>query len=207
MNPVNGDLQSLLKKITPRGNLYSFMSGILLVDATSEVANETVLNHINDYNNWSGKTIDFYMPGYIAADQYVPSMGTYTVPVSIGGEEYLFVKEQFDNFLNGYEYSFRFNYDGYPILILIDVEKDSYNDYFVKEYSVISLHLFNDIDGLFRVIFNYAADNSRMGKKFKYQVLLGRHVRTLTSYLKSQFGDLATQAFFSGCLNLFISHI
>lgn len=204
MNPINGDLESLLKKITPKKNLYSFMSGILLVDATSESAQEMVLKHINDYDNWSGTKIDFYMPGYALREQYVSSEDDNAVPIKIGGKDYLFVKSLYDKYFSDYKYAFKFSESGYPILILIDVIKKDSNSYEIENYFTINLEKWQDIDALFRAIFYYADKNTHDKKSFYFQVLLGQHVKRVKKELKKQFGEIVTQMILVDCLKYII---
>ena len=191
MVPTNDSIDVILRKLVG-DKLYTFMTGVLLVDGRTVDANEYVLRYISDFHRESGQYIDFYLPGYIAEEEVDKYVGSFTndYPISIDGKRYYFQPNLYEIARDEYKFKWNIEKSRYPMLILMDVENVG-GRYSVKQHLGISLKNYmqnssTTVEDLFYKIFDYARLNTGMGRlnyRFRFKVLLGNHIPQITRYL------------------------
>lgn len=196
------DFERIIDGFSKSEKLIQFMTGILLVDARRNASKKFIIESLDQFNTDSGEYIDFYMPGYVKETQknVCDCVWTDEYRIEYRGEEYFFQPDLFERECKKYEREFRFKYDKFPTLIMLDMERIGQNEYAeMGRYRVVqsmvimlSKYIGEDsyaIEKLFNKIFEYAKENTSMRSlqyHFRFRVLLGHHMPKIKEFLINQ---------------------
>jgi len=92
--------------------------GVLFCDVRQTNAREYVLNYLDVFNKRSGKYIDFYIPGYIPAEEYYGSRNHNAI--YIGKQKYIFDQSQYIEFCDRFEHDFGVGFPFSATLVLLE---------------------------------------------------------------------------------------
>lgn len=106
--------------------------GLLICDLRQQYCRENILNYMNHFNKFSGKYINFYIPGYCSNDEMIileqNGYGKfYRDFYNLSGVEYYFSEEYFDEFIFKLRDIYDIRYLGKPELILLEVSNGKIN--------------------------------------------------------------------------------
>lgn len=130
MNPI-GDYNTFRDEFLRRYGNYGdheiISFGILLADFRQHEAREYILNYLEDFNRESGKTFDFFIPGYIkrqVADWYKSDSRIQEKSfIKVSGTDYCFCYDLFLDFYKQLSRQFDILYTYNPMLILMSMER------------------------------------------------------------------------------------
>ena len=92
--------------------------GVLFCDVRQSNAKEYILNYLNLFNQRSGKYIDFYIPGYIHADEYFEKKSRNTI--QLGTQKYVFDLYRYNEFCERFEIDFGVSFPFSATLVLLE---------------------------------------------------------------------------------------
>lgn len=129
MNPT-GDFSRFQNDILTRYLDYDEITfGILIVDPRQSESREYILNYLDVFHNESGKSFDFFIPGYTFhyIEEFYKSPNfkcenTNEFIIDIGNIEFLFDKNTFNKFCNELNKNFKIRYTFNPMLILMSMK-------------------------------------------------------------------------------------
>lgn len=130
MNPT-GDFSRFQEDILMRYlDCDEITFGILIVDPRQSESREYILNYLDVFHNASGKTFDFFIPGYTFRyiDKFYKKpdfkcINTEEFVINIGNIEFLFEKDTFNEFCNELNKNFGIQYTFNPMLILMSMKQ------------------------------------------------------------------------------------
>nr|WP_302305450.1 hypothetical protein [Ruthenibacterium lactatiformans] len=135
--------------------------GVLFCDVRQTNAREYVLNYLDVFNKRSGKYIDFYIPGYIPAEEYYGSRNHNAI--YIGKQKYIFDQSQYIEFCDRFEHDFGVGFPFSATLVLLEYNTGHFSKarkiVFELEYSESGI---KSAGNLFLNIFN-CAETGRIG--------------------------------------------
>lgn len=164
MNPIGSYWrlkQELYEAQQKFGSDSEITFGILFADARQSKAKEYIVNYMNDFDEYSGKYFDFFIPGYI---EY--GYGEAAFKLKRTKREYYFDEKMFIEFRNECKRDFGIEYTYNPMLVLIGVKAGHLGEAqkIVIELDTISKYGVERSGMLFEKIFEIAKhDNTLQG--------------------------------------------
>ncbi len=135
--------------------------GVLFCDVRQSNAREYVLNYLDLFNRRSAKFIDFYIPGYIPAEEYHRTKNSNVI--HIGKQKYIFDQEQYIEFCDRFGHDFGIDFPFSATLVLLEYTTGHFSKarkiVFELEYSENGI---KSAGNLFLNIFN-CAEEGRIG--------------------------------------------
>lgn len=136
--------------------------GVLFCDVRQSNAREYILNYLDVFNSRSRHFIDFYIPGYIPADEF-PNK-SHCNAIRIGNEKYIFDSEKYIEFCKRFEYDFDVKFPFSATLVLLEYASGSFSNARKIVFELESSENGIRSSGiLFLNIFD-CAENGKMGK-------------------------------------------
>lgn len=136
--------------------------GVLFCDVRQSNAREYILNYLDVFNSRSRQFIDFYIPGYIPAEEFPRKSNCNAI--RIGNEKYVFDSEKYVEFCKRFECDFDVEFPFSATLVLLEYTSGSFSN-----ARKIVFELENSENGirssgiLFLNIFD-CAENGRIGQ-------------------------------------------
>ena len=98
--------------------------GVLIADYRQQLSREYIINYIQRFDYKSDKYINFYLPGYLEAENLYGAQEK----IVLNDKEYYFTFDVYDEFLERLEVDFKIEYSYNPRLLLLEYHKGHFKD-------------------------------------------------------------------------------
>lgn len=163
--------------------------GILIADCRQSFCTQYILNYWKSLNEDSGVLIDFYLPGYVKLQK---KKNASDITIRLGDEEYLFLPNDFDKFVNRLKNK-GIKVTGRAQLLLVPYEN---GHLWFKDALVYDLEKSKEVEraGSVKLFFEYLIEISEKTTDFKVfkETIQGDMRRTaILNFVKEKLLDYA----------------
>lgn len=157
-----GTYDHFLKKIKGQeNNVKVNYFGVLFCDVRQSQTREYILNYLDVFNSYSGKYIDFYIPGYIQIEETDKKPDN---TILIKDKTYIFRQKEYNDFCERFADDFSINFPFSSTLVLLEYKGGNFSTarkvIFQLEYLDKGI---KSAGNFFLNIFN-CAENGEMGQ-------------------------------------------